>query len=280
MNTYFAFIDETGSYRKERDDAFIQRFPYYLKACLLISASSWKALSNFRKQICQEYDIGVLNELKWNHLWKLRKRDDEGVNISYGPQEEFLKNIPFSVSEKYAKKFLSSLPDYDPMVICTITPNCVFFDKVDEIKLELMHFQDIMQRLEMEMSDRKGDNLAILFADQMSERRQERDLKEYYYELFHGGDLIKEYAHLMDSLSFEHSHQCCGLQMADFIAGSISGFLRGYDFSQTMFALRVYAKIRKGRYDLPFGYGIIDVPKRSVSRGHLEEKFNIVLSAY
>lgn len=124
---------------------------------------------------------------------------------------------------------------------------------------------------------REGDNLAVLFSDHLSHHGQERDIGERYHELFHSGDLIEQYDHIMDSLSFQHSHQCCGLQMADFIAGAVVGFLRDFDFSRDVFTLNIFKRIRAGSKDKKLGYGILVVPSRERSRKHLQEKLENVL---
>ena len=276
MNTHLAFIDESGSYVTERSTRFVIRYPYYLKACFVIAANNWKKLSDFRKELCQKYNIPILNELKWNHLWKLRKRDEKNVKISYKPKEEFLKNINFNTAQSYVKEYIASLPSYNPLIICTITPNCVFSDRVAALNLEKMHIQDIMQRIEMEMSKGDENNLAILFADEPAYQQHELDLKTAYHEWFHEGDFIDKYIHIMDSLNFHHSHQCCGVQMADFIAGAVVGFLRGFSFSKEIFVLNLFENIRKNAEKNLLGYGIIDIPKRDISRRHLEDKFRDV----
>lgn len=276
MNTHFAFIDETGAYRKERDERFLQRCPYYLKACLLLRATRWKELSRVRKLLAQKYGLPVVDELKWNHLWKLRKRDVKREKVSYKADEEFLRGISFDQAERYAQDFLGCLPGLEPLIICTITVNGLLEEKIANIELERMHFQDIMQRIEMEMASRSEDSLAVLFADENAHETED-EIEARYHQLFHDGDLIQRYEHIMDSMSFLHSHQCCGLQMVDFIAGAVMGFLRGYEFSKSNFALSIYERLRRGRDDKLLGYGIVDVPKRAHIRQHLQKIFADVL---
>ena len=224
MNTFFAFIDESGDYKGERTQAFTRRYPYYIKACFLISDHSWKQLDKNRKHLSQKHQIGILNELKWNHLWKLHRRDVKGVRISYANNEEYLRNITYGSAESYAREFMASLPDYDPIILISITPSCVFADRVKRINIERMHFQNITQRIEMEMQNREGDNIVVLISDQLSIREHERKIQDSYHQHFHAGDVIDSYSHIMDSIYFQRSHQCCGLQMADFIAGFVFGF--------------------------------------------------------
>jgi len=276
MSTYLAFIDESGSYKKYRSDSFNKRYPYYVKSCFLIKDTKWKELSCFKKYLCEKYNIGLLDELKWCHLWMLNRRDKRGRKMSYSRNEEFLKKITFGTAENFVKEFIAELPSFEPIIIFTITPNCVFFDRVDEMALEKMHFQDITQRIQMEMDSKEGDNLAIIFADQLS-KEIENEVKDRYHTFYQFGDFIKEYNNVMDSINFQYSHHCCGIQMADFLAGILVGFLREYTFSTDIFAQDILAKIRTGVNNKYIGYGVIDVPKRDISKEHLKEKLESII---
>lgn len=277
MNTYFAFIDESGNYRRERSTEFTKLNPYYVKACFLIKDANWKKLSILRKELCKKYGFNVFNELKWNHLWKLRRRDEKKLPIRLKTNESFLNNITFDVANKYIRDFVSSIPEYNPLIIFSITPNCVFHDRVDEVALERMHYQDIMQRIEMEMTNRGNDDLSLLFSDQLSQRNKEQNVSDKYNAIFHTGDLIEKYEHIMDSISFQYSHQCCGIQMADFIAGFTVGFLRGFEYSSDVFSQNILNRIRTGSEKNILGYGVFDVPKRPKSRDHLAKIFGEIL---
>jgi hypothetical protein len=74
-------------------------------------------------------------------------------------------------------------------------------------------------------------------------------------------------------VAFVESGHSCGIQLADFVAGAIHGYLRGYEASEKLYTLRLYAQIRKHNRRGHLGFGIVDVPKRSASRLHLLEKF-------
>lgn len=277
MNTYLGFIDESGNYRSDRTPSFTKRYPYYVKACVLIPSDRWPLLKSNRQSLLAKLGISPLQELKWNHIWKLRRRDIDGKSLTLAANEHFLENISFEQADTYAKELIRALPTYDPVVICTITPNCVFWHRVGDINLERLHFQNLMQRVEMEMNTRKENSMAILFADRLSDRNQELDICNRYSELFYNGDLIKKYDHIFDTLNFSDSRQCCGLQLADFVAGFIIGFLRGFPISKDVVALSIMDEIRKGAKNDKMGYGIIDVPGREESREHLRQRFEHTL---
>lgn len=281
MKTFFAFIDDAGAYRQFRNPRFAARNPYFIKACVLFSAERWKSLAGYQRQLLKKYTGQSLCEIKWNHLWKLRLRDVKKQSISYDTSEKFLKLVSFDAAHKYADELMQILPELAAKVVCTVTPNCVFTDPISEKNIERMHLQDLMQRIEMEVACQDPANgLALLFCDQMSGEEGEVDLKEKYHELYCSGDFISPYDHIMDSVSFLSSHQSCGIQLADFVAGAFNGFLRGYDISEKIFSLRIYAHLRRRVYGQELGYGIVDVPKRPDCRRHLEEKFNTNFARY
>ena len=281
MKTYFAFVDDAGAYRQERSQTFLSRNPYFIKACVMIPSEKWKFLATQRDALLQRHTGQCLAELKWNHIWKLRRRDILNRDISYRSTEQFLNKVSYQSAYDYAQEMLGQLPNLDAKIVCTVTPNCVFPSRVSEVNVEKMHIQDIMQRIEMEVASQDPtDGLALLFCDQMSGENHETNLRETYHELYCRGDFIATYRHIVDSICFLSSHQSCGIQLADFVAGAMNGFLRGYDLSERMFVLRIYAHLRQRRNGNAIGYGIVEVPKRPESRAHLEEKFKTGFSEH
>jgi len=273
METFFAYIDDSGNYQRDRSVDFTKRNPYHVKACILIPARNWKKLCAYQAHLLHKYTGQRLAELKWNHLWKLQRRDVKHKPISFAPGEAHLTWIRHPDAQAYATDFLSVLPECEARVACTVTPNVVFRDRVSERELERMHLQDLMQRVEMEVSSQDPAGLAVVFADQMSGNEEQRDLRQLYSELRSGADEFLNYDHVMDSVCFVESAHCCGIQLADFVAGAVNGFLRGFGAAEKLFALRIYAHVRSAAAGGKLGYGMIEVPKRRRCRQHLEEKF-------
>lgn len=57
------------------------------------------------------------------------------------------------------------------------------------------------------------------------------------------------------------SQYCCGIQVADFFIGCISGVLREYDFSKILFKNYIFKKIRRSAKNKEMiGYGLLIVP--------------------
>jgi hypothetical protein len=139
MSVFFAYIDDAGTYKEQRDDTFVERHPYGVRGH---SAEEWRRLSTFQTHLLSRFTGQSLHELKWNHIWKLRRRDIFCQQTSFHRTEEFLENVPFQNAETYAHEFLAALAKCNAKVICTITLMCVFRDGVAERQLEKMHLQD------------------------------------------------------------------------------------------------------------------------------------------
>ena len=80
--------------------------------------------------------------------------------------------------------------------------------------------------------------------------------------------MVKEYRHIED-FAIEWSHQSIGLQLADYVCGSINGAIRGYTFSKDLYFTYLKRKVRKIRNSI-FGYGIIEVPTDSEVRADIK----------
>ena len=191
-----------------------------------------------------------------------------GQEIRLGNSERFLERVSFRDAEAYSRDFLTALSVFDAKIICTITPNIVFRGRVGKKKLEAMHLQNLMQRIEMEVNDRASDaGLAVVFCDRLGSGDQELHSRILYRESILGSDRFMRYAHLKDSICFVDSCDSCGVQLADFVAGTVHGYLRGFEQSERHYALRLYTQLRKSLHRKCLGYGIVDVPRRQVLTG-------------
>jgi hypothetical protein len=147
-----------------------------------------------------------------------------------------------------------------------------------------MHLQEHMQRIEMQIQTRSEENLAVLFFDPVCENT-DKLLRDIYFELFNSGDFIDSYKHIKDSLNIEHSHQSVGIQLADYISGAFSAFMKGrsspnYERGKQIFYKHVHPNLRKYNGTI-WGIGIREVPsdmnyRRKLSDEMKEEieKFN------
>ncbi|MBA7700662.1 hypothetical protein ES703_109385 [subsurface metagenome] len=97
-------------------------------------------------------------------------------------------------------------------------------------------------------------------------------LREVYHDIFVEGDFINKYMHIKDSLNLELSHHSAGIQLADFISGCFTGFLRGWSFSTESCKELILPHLRKNDDGEVLGYGIREVPRDEEIRAAIDDK--------
>jgi hypothetical protein len=265
---FFAFSDENGGYKKDRDVKYIKKNPYFLRAAFLMRASDWKKLNNSFREIKTHFNLPLEKEIKWSYIWSLKKHQEKNLPVSKKQDFYFLKDTDWSELFEFVKSSLKVIQLPDVKIITTITSN-MHCGKIIESKIFKWHIQNIIQRIEMELQDQK-DNLCTLFID-YSGPKLTKVLREAYFELYQKGDFIN-YTNIKDSLNIEYSHHSVGIQLTDFIVGCFGGFLRGFEGSKEIFddCIRPYIRSR-GNGELG-GYGIIEIPTNENVRKHILEK--------
>jgi hypothetical protein len=134
----------------------------------------------------------------------------------------------------------------------------------------------MLQRIEMEIQG-NVENICVVFVDAQSSGDKDEIVRQTFFDICRSGDFIKNYSHLKNSLSIEHSHHSVGIQMADSIAGVFNGFLKGYIFSTELFRKRLQPYLRKspsGNYE---GYGIIEIPTNEFFRKEIKTKISTAI---
>jgi hypothetical protein len=270
MTVHIAFGDENGSYQRARSYRFTQRYPYFIRSTLLIRADEWQTLRDrmdaLRSTVAPTTPSA---EIKWAHLWQLKRFENRRERIDPKGSMSFLCNCTFADALQYVEQSLSALHDLKyARVILTVSHNgsC---PRIEEANLYKMHLQEAMQRIEMELGN--TSDICVSFVDAISPE-QNRHLRNAYYTIYHDGDFIKRYRHILDCLNLVYSHQSVGIQIADFIAGCFSGFLRGYPEGVRLFKKYVGPILRTGRNGQIVGYGVREVPKEEMFRSELREK--------
>lgn len=273
MGLYFAFSDESGDYRLNGDQNFITKNPYYVRATLLMQASEWKVLNNEFVKNKQKFDLPLEQEIKWAYLWTLLTYQKNSKPIPMDKPFYFLKDKKYSQLIDFVDSSLELLSDLSYVsIIITLTSNknCPRITKENYILG--WHLQELMQRIEMELQS-NDENLCVLFVDPVSKEKNKL-FREIYFNLYQHGDFIQRYSHIKDSLNIEYSHHSVGIQLADFIAGSFSGFLKGYANSKDIFTDRIKPYLPT-RYDGDIlGFGIREVPSDNRLRNYIRDKLN------
>lgn len=279
MSTYFCFSDECGDYAPNMGLKSINTHPYYIRATLLLNSNEWKDLNLQFKSLKDKYGISQSKELKWAHLWSLRRFQKKSENIPVGHELKYFEDFGYHKLIDFVDDSISLVNSLnDSKIILTYTKNKLN-RSTSEKSILGMHLQEHMQRIEMELQV-DHDNLAVFFFDPVNAKKNEF-LRQLYFELFENGDYISKYSHIKDSLNIENSHHSVGIQLADYISGAFSAFLKtneraDYSRGTKMFFNSVYPNLRRNKYGEIQGYGIREVPKNLKLRELLESKLDFL----
>lgn len=285
MSIYFGFSDENGTYQKEKTRKYLNVHPYYIRSTLLIKADDWKRINNSFKELKTLYSLPLEREIKWAYLWQLRNFQIKKQRIPSNKDFKFLEEYDYHDLIEFVENCLEllNLIDFKKIIIThTDNINCA---RINEKAILKMHLQEHMQRIEMQIQTKNEENLAVLFFDPVCENT-DKLLRDIHFDLFNSGDFISVYKHIKDSLNIEHSHQSVGIQLADYVSGAFSAFLKGRDSSnynrgKQMFYKFVHPNLRVYNGTI-WGVGIREVPSDMIYRKKLfsemnmdKEKFNI-----
>lgn len=277
MSVYFIFSDESGDYKKERTDDFIQSQPYYCRSSIILEAGNWKPLIN---NLCAlKADLLKIDpdkEVKWNYLWSLFKYKKNKKEIPKTAPFYFLRNHSLELLLLFIEESLKLLAQCDDCyLIYTITLNerGRTEDFPEEYMLQ-MHMQDMMQRVEMQVQS-EANNLCVLFFDSKG-KKLDKKLKEAYHLIYQQGDFIQKYNHIVDSLFVDFSHHNIGIQLADYCAGIFNAALRSHKNSVGIFKNLLWQKVRRFKGNV-FGYGICEIPTNKQNRIWLKEKISSII---
>lgn len=269
MAVHFAFSDDSGKYERCRGESFNRRNPFFILSAVIICGDDWPLLRDGFTGLQEHYQLPTSIELKWSYIGSIMAHRKRGEAIP--------ANRPYSVFSDYLTEDLISfvigtINLLKKCEFCRIVYTVTNNKQVGEISRENLykwHIQDIMQRTELELQSHDG--LAVMFLDPQ-DVAGDSCLREAYATIYHEDAFIKTYSHIIDSLTFAHSHHSCGIRVADYVAGIFNGFLRGYSESTELFHRQVWPLLRKNSVGDPLGWGICEVPRDERVRGQIREK--------
>ena len=132
-----------------------------------------------------------------------------------------------------------------------------------------------MQRVNMAA---QSNDFAIIIMDELNPDKIKK-LKLAYHGITVTGDFIK-YKNIYSGVLTESSSQSAGIQIADFAAGIMNGYLRGsllsrgkYKFATDLFDEFVLPHLRHHPDGRIMGYGIREVPSDTNIRTKLTSLF-------
>lgn len=269
MGIRFGFSDECGNYQPVRTEKQNSIHPYYVRSLFLMDGDDYKLLSDKFKALKTEFGLPQ-KEIKWAHIWSLRSCQRYGKTPKENKDFYFLKDIDYHKIIDFAERSLLLLTELDNCkTIYTITNN-KSDAKFSEKDLFKMHITTLLQRVQYETQIKPND-LSVLFFDPIGDKKSKL-LRETYFDIQTKGDFVKNYSHIKDSLNLEYSHHSAGIQIADFLAGVITGVLKGYDRSIEIFNKAIYPTLRHNKRKI-LGAGICEVPTNNNHRNELREFF-------
>lgn len=137
------------------------------------------------------------------------------------------------------------------------------------------HLQEAMQRVNM---DAQPNGFSTIIMDELNPDKIKK-LKTACHEIAVKGDFIK-YKNIYSGVLTECSSQSAGIQLADFAAGIMNGYLRGallsrgkYEFATDLFNEFVLPHLRHHHDGRIMGYGVREVPSDTEIRNKLSSLF-------
>ena len=264
------FTDEAGVYNKMPSEPFRRSHPFYIRSNTYLSADDYRVFQGEIQTLNKRYGIPVGEEVKWSDLWETKRGKFRA---------EFLKELSEDKLKGYYRRVFQYATAKGSLVFL-FTVTCIFTQPCYHSESELLkfHLQEAMQRVNM---DTRPDGFATIIMDELNPDKVKK-LKTACHEIAVTGDLVK-YKNIYAGVLTESSSQSPGVQLADFAAGIMNGYLRGtllsrgkYEFATDLFKEYVAPRLRKHADGRIMGYGIREVPSDSTIRAKLQPLFEVV----
>ncbi|MFB0565661.1 MAG: DUF3800 domain-containing protein [Candidatus Aminicenantaceae bacterium] len=278
MPVFFAFSDESGKYKKERNDKFISKNPFYCRSAVLIEAQDWLKLHNEFFTLKKEHlNVEYNQEIKWSYVWSLYKHRQKKEKIpQLKPYFPFRNHSLDLLVEFIRKTFMLLNKCENCQIILTLTFNDREKTKpVETKKIVKLHLNHMLDAVETEMKY-IPESVCVVFLNP-EEPLLEKQTKEAFSEIY-GNQAQLKYPHIKDSVNFEYFSQSFGSQLADYTAGVFNGCCRLYPQSIDLFRHQIWPKIVT-KENKTIGYGITEIPKNLKNRIYLEQILEKVFMA-
>ena len=266
-DTFLVFTDEAGAYNKHPSEPFRRSHPFYIRSNAYLSTNDYRLFQGEVQALNKYYGIPVGEEVKWSDLWEIQRGKYRA---------EFLKGLSEDKLKGYYRRALQCATAKDSLCFF-FTVTCVFTQLCYHSESELLkfHLQEAMQRVNM---DAQPEGFATIIMDELNLDKIKK-LKAACHEIAVTGDFIK-YKNIYAGVLTESSSQSPGVQLADFAAGVMNGYLRGallsrgkYGFATSLYKEFVAPRLRKHADGRIMGYGVREVPSDSAIRVKLQPLF-------
>lgn len=266
---YFVFTDEAGSYKQNPSAEHIRKHPYYIRSYVAMSIDDYRNYQREMLILGKEFAIPFKEEIKWSDLF---------CKIINKPRNSFIEGLSTDSLKGYYRKVLETATNHDSLnFIFTLTDIIDRYCNCREETLYSFHLQDAFQRIQMDLSINHG--FAIFVMDELNSGVINQ-IKAVCHSFTENGDFVN-YNNLYHGVLIENSLYSPGIQLADYAAGIMNGYLRGkttsqgkFKFATDLFNEFVNLKLRKIDDGINVGYSIIDIPKKTPFRGVLVSLFD------
>lgn len=269
MSNYFVFTDEAGAYQRRPSDAHIRSHPFYVRSNVLMDIDDYRRYQIEMQRIAGEYEIPFDEEIKWSDLWSKTKNNSRNNLIARMPVNRlkgYYRKIFETAVGKESTRFMFTVTDIVGRT-CDWRRESVYKS----------HLQDAFQRIQMDMRTENG--FATFVMDELNEGTI-KQIKAACREFTVQGDFV-DYKNLYQGVLTENSLYSPGIQLADYAAGVMNGYLRGkivspgnYQFATDLYDEFVRPRLRCHSNGKIVGYGVIDIPKHTTFRGQIETIFD------
>lgn len=268
MSNYFVFTDEAGAYQRRPSDAHIRSHPFYIRSNVVMSIDDYRQYQIDMQRISGEYEIPFDEEIKWSDLWSKMKGN---------PRNDLIARIPIKRLKGYYRRiFETAVGKGSTRFMFTVTDivgrTCGWRSE----PVYKSHLQDAFQRIQMDMGTA---DFATFVMDELNEGTL-KQIKAACHEFTVHGDFV-DYKNLYQGVLTENSLYSPGIQLADYAAGVMNGYLRGkivspgnYQFATDLYDEFIKPRLRHSSNGTVAGYGVVDIPKKTPFRRQLNEVFN------
>lgn len=268
MSNYFVFTDEAGVYQRYPSAAHIRSHPFYIRSNVLMEIDEYSKYQMEMQRVNEKYGIPCDEEIKWSDLWSKTKNNPRNQlidNMSTNRLKGYYRKIFETAVEKESTQFMFTVTDIVGQP-CRWRSNPIYKG----------HLQDAFQRIQMDMG---ANDFAMFVMDELNEETI-KQIKATCHEFTVHGDFV-DYKNLYHGVLIENSLYSPGIQLADYSAGVMNGFLRGkivspgnYQFASDLYDEYIKKRLRCHYNGVIVGYGVVDIPKKTAFRGQLQALFD------
>lgn len=269
MSNYFVFTDEAGVYKQYPDEPHIKSHPFYIRANVIMSVDDYHKYQNDMQSIYGKCEIPYGEEIKWSDLWR---------KIKNNPRNDLIARMDINRLRGYYRKVLdSALDKKSTRFIFTVTD---IVGETCHLKNETIynfHLKNAFQRVNMEI---QKNDFAVFIMDELNIETI-KQIKSACHEFTLKGDFV-DYKNLYQGVLTENSLYSPGIQLADYAAGIMNGYLRrmllspdNYEFANDLYNDYIYPRLRCDKKGKHVGFGIVPVPNDQHFRKQLEDIFDL-----